>query len=46
MTVLKTALDDLSPQILAYVTEKALAEGALDVMLIPGHHEKGRPVRF
>lgn len=46
MTVLKTALGDLSPQILAYVTEKALAEGALDVMLTPGHHEKGRPARF
>jgi uncharacterized protein (DUF111 family) len=46
VTVLKTALGDLSPQILAYVIEKAMVEGALDVMLTPGHHEKGRPARF
>jgi pyridinium-3,5-bisthiocarboxylic acid mononucleotide nickel chelatase len=43
VTVLETALDDLSPQILAYVTEKALAEGALDVMLTPVIMKKGRP---
>jgi uncharacterized protein (TIGR00299 family) protein len=43
VTVLETALDDLSPQILAYVAEKALAEGALDVTLTPIIMKKGRP---
>jgi uncharacterized protein (TIGR00299 family) protein len=43
VTVLETALDDLSPQVLAYVTETALAQGALDVMLTPVIMKKGRP---
>jgi uncharacterized protein (TIGR00299 family) protein len=43
VTVLETALDDLSPQVLAYVTEAALAQGALDVMLTPVIMKKGRP---
>jgi pyridinium-3,5-bisthiocarboxylic acid mononucleotide nickel chelatase len=43
VTVLETALDDLSPQILAYVSERALALGALDVMLTPVVMKKGRP---
>jgi hypothetical protein len=43
VTVLETALDDLSPQVLAYVAEKTLAEGALDVMLTPVVMKKGRP---
>ncbi len=43
VTVLETALDDLSPQVLAYVAETALAEGALDVMLTPVVMKKGRP---
>jgi uncharacterized protein (TIGR00299 family) protein len=43
VTVLETALDDLSPQLLAYVTETALAHGALDVMLTPVIMKKGRP---
>jgi uncharacterized protein (TIGR00299 family) protein len=43
VTVLETALDDLSPQLLAYVAEKALAAGALDVMLTPVVMKKGRP---
>lgn len=42
VTVLETALDDLSPQVIAYVAEKALAEGALDVMLTPVIMKKGR----
>ena len=41
--VLETALDDCSPQILAYVSERALALGALDVMLAPVQMKKGRP---
>ncbi len=40
--VLETSLDDLSPQILAHVTEQALALGALDVMATAVHMKKGR----
>jgi uncharacterized protein (TIGR00299 family) protein len=43
VVVLETALDDLSPQIIAYVAETALAMGALDVMLTPVIMKKGRP---
>ena len=43
VTVIETALDDLSPQVLAHVTEAALAKGALDVMLTPVIMKKGRP---
>ena len=43
VTVLETALDDLSPQILAHVTEKALTLGALDVMTTAVGMKKGRP---
>ncbi len=40
--VLETALDDLSPQILAHVTEQALSLGAHDVMCTPVQMKKGR----
>jgi uncharacterized protein (TIGR00299 family) protein len=43
VTVLETALDDLSPQVLAHVAEAALSLGALDVMLTPVIMKKGRP---
>ena len=43
VTVIETALDDLSPQILAFVAETALTRGALDVMLTPVIMKKGRP---
>jgi len=43
VAVLETALDDLSPQVLAHVAEVALALGALDVMLTPVIMKKGRP---
>ena len=43
VTVIETALDDLSPQLIAHVTETALAQGALDVMLTPVIMKKGRP---
>ena len=43
VTVLETALDDLSPQVLTHVAEAALAQGALDVMLTPVIMKKGRP---
>ena len=39
---LETALDDLSPQILAHVTERAFALGALDVMSTAVQMKKGR----
>ncbi len=43
ISVLETALDDLSPQILSWVAELVLAAGALDVMLTPVIMKKGRP---
>jgi len=43
ITVIETAIDDLSPQLLANVAELALAQGALDVMLTPVIMKKGRP---
>jgi len=43
VTVLETALDDLSPQLIAHVAEAALALGALDAMLTPVIMKKGRP---
>ena len=43
VVVLETALDDLSPQIIAHVAEQALAQGALDVMLTPVQMKKSRP---
>jgi len=43
VTVIETALDDLSPQVLAWVAESALAAGAMDVMLTPVIMKKGRP---
>ncbi|MCU1324098.1 MAG: hypothetical protein JWM43_3747 [Acidobacteriaceae bacterium] len=42
VTILETALDDLSPQILAHVTEQAFAKGAFDVMCTSVHMKKGR----
>ena len=43
VTVLEAVLDDLSPQILAWVAESALAAGALDATLTPVIMKKGRP---
>ena len=43
ITLLETALDDLSPQLIAHVAERALTLGALDVMLTPVLMKKGRP---
>jgi uncharacterized protein (TIGR00299 family) protein len=42
VTVLETALDDLSPQVLAHVTESALQQGAFDVMCTAVQMKKGR----
>jgi uncharacterized protein (TIGR00299 family) protein len=41
--VLETAVDDLNPQVIAYVTSQALQLGALDVMCTPVLMKKGRP---
>jgi uncharacterized protein (TIGR00299 family) protein len=43
IAVIETALDDATPQLLAYVAEQLLAQGALDVMLSPVIMKKGRP---
>lgn len=43
VTVLETAIDDSTPEVLAHMAERALACGALDVMLAPVTMKKGRP---
>ena len=43
VTVLETAVDDMTPELLAHVAERALASGAVDVMLAPVIMKKGRP---
>jgi uncharacterized protein (TIGR00299 family) protein len=43
IAVIETAIDDATPQLLAYVAEQLLAQGALDVMLTPVIMKKGRP---
>ncbi len=43
VSVIEANIDDLSPQILAYATEKLLESGALDVSLQSIEMKKGRP---
>lgn len=43
VVVLETAVDDLNPQVIGFVTERALQLGALDVMCAPVVMKKGRP---
>ena len=43
ITLLETAVDDATPQLLAHVAALALEQGALDSMLTPVHMKKGRP---
>lgn len=43
VAVLETNLDDLSPEILGHVAERAFALGALDVFHAPVHMKKHRP---
>jgi pyridinium-3,5-bisthiocarboxylic acid mononucleotide nickel chelatase len=43
VTVLETTIDDLSPQVIGYVTERLLADGALDVFIVPAQMKKNRP---
>jgi hypothetical protein len=43
VTVIETAVDDLTPQLIGYVMEQALAAGALDAMVTPVLMKKNRP---
>jgi pyridinium-3,5-biscarboxylic acid mononucleotide sulfurtransferase len=43
IAVLETAVDDMTPEVIAHVAERALESGALDVMLAPVIMKKGRP---
>jgi hypothetical protein len=43
ITVIETNLDDVSPQVLGYVMEQALTEGALDLFYTPVQMKKNRP---
>ncbi len=43
VTILEANLDDLSPQIIGYVIEKALEQGALDAFALPIQMKKSRP---
>ena len=43
IVVLEANLDDLSPQVFAYVMEKALSEGALEAFGTPVQMKKSRP---
>jgi len=41
--VLETNIDNTTPEVLGYLTEKLMEKGALDVYLIPIIMKKGRP---
>lgn len=43
ITVLETTIDDLSPQVIGYVCERLLTEGALDVFVVAAQMKKNRP---
>ncbi len=43
IAILEANLDDLSPQLIGYVVDLALAEGALDVFTTPVQMKKNRP---
>jgi uncharacterized protein (TIGR00299 family) protein len=43
ITVIEANIDDMTPQNFAYVTERLLEAGALDVFTIAGQMKKGRP---
>jgi pyridinium-3,5-bisthiocarboxylic acid mononucleotide nickel chelatase len=43
VVIIETNIDDMNPEIYGYVMEKLLAEGALDVCLIPVLMKKNRP---
>jgi hypothetical protein len=41
--VIESNIDDMNPQLFEHLTERLLAAGALDVILIPAQMKKGRP---
>ena len=43
VTILEANLDDISPQVVGYVLERLLAEGALDAFTAPLQMKKSRP---
>jgi len=43
IAILEANLDDLNPQLIGYITELALAQGALDVFTTPVQMKKNRP---
>jgi uncharacterized protein (TIGR00299 family) protein len=43
VAVIEANLDDLNPEILGYFSEKAMADGALDVFFTPVQMKKNRP---
>ena len=43
VTVLEANLDDLNPQVIGYVMDRLLAEGALDAFAVPAQMKKNRP---
>jgi uncharacterized protein (TIGR00299 family) protein len=43
VTVIETAVDDLTPEVISYVIEQTIAAGALDAMAAPVQMKKGRP---
>ncbi|MEW6088733.1 MAG: nickel pincer cofactor biosynthesis protein LarC [bacterium] len=43
ITVIETNIDDMNPQILGYLMEKLMKEGALDVFFTPVYGKKNRP---
>lgn len=43
VSVIEANIDDASPQVIAYATEKLLEAGALDAVLVPVQMKKGRP---
>ena len=43
IAILEANLDDLNPQLIGYIVDLALAEGALDVFTTPVHMKKNRP---
>jgi uncharacterized protein (TIGR00299 family) protein len=43
IAILEASLDDLNPQLIGYLSELALANGALDVFTVPLQMKKNRP---